>query len=90
VYLCVNYRSPPPLRYYSYERLRLLEKTFHDKEEKILALPALSPESVTKHIAGTLNGGVCLSLYCGGNLDSDDALRIYSRVREALGTSIHV
>jgi len=32
--------------------------------------------------------GVCLSLYCGGNLDSDDALRIYSRVREALGTSV--
>jgi len=38
----------PPLRYYSYERLRLLEKTFYDKEEKILALPALSPESVTR------------------------------------------
>jgi len=42
---------PLPWIFYlnSYERLRLLEKTFHDKEEKILALPAFSPEAVTKH-----------------------------------------
>ena len=61
----------------SYERLRLLERTFHSASAKLLALPHLGPAQVTKQLAGTLSGGACLTLYCGGNLDADDALRIY-------------
>eukprot|EP00967_Tisochrysis_lutea_P145904 scaffold274513_cov33-Tisochrysis_lutea.AAC.7 len=69
-----------------YERLRVLERTFHHVDDKLAALSALEPAHLTRHVGAAMEGGVGVSFYAGGNFDATDAIRMYEKARSALGS----
>ena len=67
------------------ERLRCLEVGWLTAADKLGAMPRVTPEAVSAHVADSMASGVHLCTYVGGNLDAAEARTVLDQAHAALG-----
>jgi len=70
----------------TYERLRCLDEKTLTPQEMLDALDALTPASLTAHVAATLTRGVHCEAYIGGNVVATEAVDLLETAHAALGS----
>lgn len=65
-------------------RLHVLESRFHHADAKLACLSSTSAEQVTAYMARIFTGGIHVSAYIGGNLDRNEANKLFEAVMVTL------